>query len=182
LREDSRVDANSDERWMREALTVAAEGLDAGELPIGAIVVLGNDIVARAFTQERKQARLLVHADLLALGAADQELGARRREACLFVNLEPCLMCLGAAMTAMVGTVVFGLESPSDGAAEFARRWDADRERDAFHEYRMPEIRGGVLRSKTLDLFDEFLRRGSGGGGVVAWAREIAGLRSQTTS
>lgn len=167
---------------MREALAVAAEGLEAGELPIGAVVVLGDDIVGRAFTQERKQARLLVHADLLALDAADQKLGARRGETCLFVNLEPCLMCLGAAVTAMVGTVVFGLESPSDGAAEFARRWDADRRRDTFPGYRMPEIRGGVLRSDTLDLFDEFLRRASRDDPLTAWAREIAELRSQTTS
>ena len=88
-------------RFMREALAVAQQGLDKGELPIGAVVVLNDQIIASAHTMERGEKRFLVHADLLALEAADrlQPFPGNRRDARLYVNLEPCLMCLGAAMS-----------------------------------------------------------------------------------
>src|SRR5688500_2253225 len=87
------------EQFMREALAVARAGLQKGELPIGAIVVVEGRIVASAHTMERGEGRFLVHADLLALEAADKlrPFPGKRREASLYVNLEPCLMCLGAA-------------------------------------------------------------------------------------
>jgi tRNA(adenine34) deaminase len=64
-----------DERWMREALAVARQGLAAGELPIGAVVVADGVVIGAAHTQERRQGRLLVHAELLALDAADRVAG-----------------------------------------------------------------------------------------------------------
>jgi tRNA(Arg) A34 adenosine deaminase TadA len=117
---------------MGEAPRVAADGLAAGELPIGAVVVLDDAIVASAYTQERTQRRLLVHADLLALDAADRLVGRRRRDATLYVTLEPCLACLGAAMTTMVGSVVYALESPSDGATSLVSEWNRTRRREDF--------------------------------------------------
>jgi tRNA(adenine34) deaminase len=81
---------------MREALAVARTGLEVGEMPIGAVVVVGDEIVAAAYTQEVTTGRLLVHADLLALEAADKVISGRRQRSTLYVNLEPCLMCLGA--------------------------------------------------------------------------------------
>src|SRR5688500_7857362 len=98
---------------MARALEVAAEGMLAGEMPIGAVVVLDDEIVGEAHTQERAQGRLLVHADLLALDLADRRVGERRRRATLYVTLEPCLMCLGAAFTVRIRRVVYALESPS---------------------------------------------------------------------
>lgn len=165
-----------DERWMREALAVANEGLSAGELPIGAVVVLDDEIIGRAHTQERGQGRLLVHADLLALDEADRRLGGRRHEARLYVNLEPCLGCLGAAMTVMVSSIVFGLESPSDGAAAFAQRWDAERDQGAFSGYRFPEIRGGVLRADTIELFRSYVGQHPAGAALTEWARSLTSL------
>src|SRR5580693_5193032 len=126
----SSMNVENHERWMREALALARRGLDANELPIGAIVVLDQEIVGRAHTEEASQGRLLVHAELLALEQADRGLMDRRSEARLYTTLEPCLGCFGAAMTVMVGTIVFGLESPSDGAIEFAQTWDKQRDRD----------------------------------------------------
>ena len=75
--------------------------LVAGELLIGAVVVLNRQVIAAAHTREKTEGRLLVHADFLALEAADRlrPFPGRRRDAALFVNLEPCLMCFGAAMS-----------------------------------------------------------------------------------
>jgi tRNA(adenine34) deaminase len=158
---------------MREALAIAREGLELGELPIGAVVVLDDAIVGRAHTQEVRQARLLVHADLLALDAADRLLRGRRAEATLYVNLEPCLGCLGAAMTVMVGSIVFGLESPGDGAVALAGRWDRERDQEAFPGYRLPKVRGGVLRLDTIALFKNYLVQHPEDNGVTAWVKGL---------
>ena len=97
------------EHFMRKALEVAQQGLDQGELPIGAVVVLDNQVIAAAHTRERAENRLLVHADLLALETADrlQPFPGKRRDARLYVNLEPCLMCLGAAMSFFIGAIYY---------------------------------------------------------------------------
>jgi hypothetical protein len=88
---------DSHEHFMREALKVAAEGLGKGELPIGAVVVLDDQILASAHSMEKSQGRLLVHADLLALEAADKikPFPGNRRDVRMYVTGEPCLMCLG---------------------------------------------------------------------------------------
>src|SRR5687768_3063774 len=104
-----------DEAFMSRALAIAAAGMVRGEMPIGAVVVVDGEIVAEAHTEERTQGRLLVHADLLALDMADRRLQGRRSRATLYVTLEPCLMCLGAAFTARISRVVYALDSPSDG-------------------------------------------------------------------
>ena len=117
---------------MRIALEEAANGLDHGELPIGAIVVVDEELVSRAHTQEREQRRLLVHAELLALDQADRTLGRRRANARLYTTLEPCLGCIGAAMTTMIESVVFALESPGDGGVSTARAWEASRDHSLF--------------------------------------------------
>ena len=90
----------SPDEMMLAAIAAADEGMAAGELPIGAVVFMGDQVVGRAFTQEIALRRRVVHADLLAVLAADELLGRgpRRLPLKLAVNLEPCMMCLGAAM------------------------------------------------------------------------------------
>ena len=157
---------------MAAALAVAAEGLAAGELPIGAVVVVDDEVVARAHTQERGQRRLLVHAELLALDAADHVLGADRPRATLYTTLEPCLMCLAAAATAMVPQVVFALASPGDGAAGLAA-WNAGRTADLPH-VRLPAVVGGVAADAARDLFVRFCAaRPDATDGLTTWARTL---------
>lgn len=159
---------------MREAIAVAAEGFAAGEVPIGAVVVLDDEVIGRSYTQEQKQARLIVHADLLALEQADRVLGRRRRrEATLYVTLEPCLMCLGAAMTAMIGTVVYALESPSDGGVALASAWDRQRMRSAFPGYDFPTLRSGVLREASIATLREFAETRRRDDGYLRWVRAL---------
>ena len=155
------------------ALRVAEAGLFRGELPIAAVIVVDDEIIAEAHTQERSQGRLLVHAELLALDVADRVLGSRRREAALYTTLEPCLGCLGAAMTAKVGTIVYGLSAPSDGAAEFARRWDREGRVDEFPGYYLPAIRGGVLRDQCADLFAQYVAASALGNPLAVWAHSL---------
>lgn len=161
---------------MREALAVARAGLAAGEMPIGAVVVVDDEIVAAEHTQERATRRLLVHADLLALEAADRLISGRRHRATLYVNLEPCLMCLGAAFVSQVGAVVYGLESPSDGGVDAFVRWDDRRNSDGMPGYVLPRIRGGVLRVEAAAVFQQYANAAKSESWAAAWARDLAGL------
>jgi tRNA(adenine34) deaminase len=160
------------ERFMREALAVARQGLEKGELPIGAIVVVEGHIVASAHTMERGEGRFLVHADLLALEAADKlkPFPGKRREASLYVNLEPCLMCLGAAMSFFLGEIYYGLESPGDGAVELVQQWG--KKHEDFPGYRVPKIEGGILQEESLELFHEYVDRHSSGA-MWEWAKTL---------
>src|SRR2546427_3856366 len=140
------------------ALAVAEEGLTAGELPIGAVVVLGDRVVGRAHTQERGRQRRLVHADLLAMVQADQDLGWSRRPhpLRLAVSLEPCVMCLGAAMTLGITEIYYALESPTDGAAAIATGWSPSS--DDLPGYAAPAITGAIMREAGRDLFRRYCR------------------------
>jgi tRNA(adenine34) deaminase len=162
-----------DERWMGEALAVAEHGLNLGELPIGAVVVVGGKIVGSAHTQERGQRRLLVHAELLALDESDRVPGLRRSEATLYTTVEPCLMCMGAAMTMRVGRVVYALPSDTDGTARFVREWDRQRDRESWEAYRVPAISEGVLAAEASQLFRRFIATGPADDPLRAWARHL---------
>ncbi|HEX4214680.1 MAG TPA: deaminase [Candidatus Dormibacteraeota bacterium] len=155
------------------AIRVAEEGLEAGELPIGAVVALGDDIVASAFTQERRQGRRLVHADLLAMEQADRALGRGRRGGLrLAVNLEPCLMCIGAAMSLGVEEVLFALEAPADGAAAIAAAWGPA---SPSTWYRPPTLTGGIRHRESRELFRRYAA-GAGESALRAFAAELAAL------
>jgi tRNA(adenine34) deaminase len=171
---------DADNKFMEHALAIAAEGLDKGELPIGAVVVVDGKVIAAAHTQERAQGRFLVHADLLALEAADrlQPFPGRRRDAILYVNLEPCLMCLGAAMSAFIGGVCFGLPAPGDGAVDLVRQWQRDAQ--AFPAYRVPRIQGGLLAERSIDLLCTYVERYPTGP-MTDWARGLIDKRPGTS-
>ncbi len=163
---------------MARALAVAVEGMAQGEMPIGAVVVADGEIVAEAHTQERAQGRLLVHADLLALDLADRRLPGRRSRATLFVTLEPCLMCLGAAFTARIGRVAYALESPSDGGCEAFVEWDRRRRRESMPGYAIPALEGGAMRAESAQLFAEYASSAEPGW-ARDWAAELASLASR---
>jgi tRNA(adenine34) deaminase len=163
------------ECFMREALRVARLGLEHGELPIGAVVVLHGEIIASAHTMEKSEGRLLVHADLLALEAADRlhPFPGKRRDSKLFVTGEPCLMCMGAAMSFFLGEIYYGHECPGDGAVALVQQWQR-REQD-FPNYRVPRIEGGILRNEAVALFQAYVA-GAPPGPMREWARTIADL------
>jgi tRNA(adenine34) deaminase len=161
--------------FMHEALKVAREGLEKGELPIGAVVVLNGKIIASAHTKEKEEGRLLIHAELLALEAADRikPFPGRRRDVQLFVTGEPCLMCLGAAMSFFLGKIYYGHEVPSDGAVALVQQWR--RKEEDFPNYQVPRIEGGLFRAEGIALFQEYVARHTSGA-LWAWAKTIASL------
>ena len=162
-------------RYMRQVLTLAREALELGEFPIAAIVVLDGKVIGRATASERRERRFLGHAELVALEEADRLSLAfeERRRATLYTNLEPCLMCIGAAMSFFLGGICYGLESPGDGAVSVVKGWM--RRKEDIPGYEVPEIRGGVLREESVKLFERYVLLQSPGP-MRDWARTLAGL------
>lgn len=106
-----------DEAFMRAALALAAQGAAAGEVPVGAVVVSGEEIVGRGFNRPIGARDPTAHAEVLALREAAARLGNYRLTGCeLFVTLEPCAMCVGAMLHARLARVVFGAADPKTGA------------------------------------------------------------------
>jgi tRNA(adenine34) deaminase len=170
---------SADDFFMEEAVAEATLGLESGELPIGAVVVLGDDVVARAHW--RLAGRLLDHPELVALMDAERNgnvaTASDRRSATLYTTLEPCALCMSAAMSFLLGRVVFALESPSDGAANLPTLWrPADgHPRPGAPPYAIPEVVGGVGRAKSLALVERFLQEHAEAP-IATWARTL--LRS----
>lgn len=102
---------------MRRALNLAAEAASAGEVPVGAVVTLDDEIIAETRNAMRGSNDPTAHAEMEAIRAAGEKLGSSRLDECtLWVTLEPCPMCAGAIMHARVSRVVYGADDPKTGA------------------------------------------------------------------
>ncbi len=113
---DAVIDLTSDHHFMGEALRQAGKAYQAGEVPIGAVIVHGGRIIARAFNQVELLKDATAHAEMLAITQAESALGDWRLNECvLYVTKEPCPMCAGAAVHARLGRVVFGAPDPKSG-------------------------------------------------------------------
>jgi tRNA(adenine34) deaminase len=137
---------------MREALAEAERGQAAGEVPIGAVVVADGAIVGRAHNAPVALSDPTAHAEVLALRDAARKAGNYRLPgATLYVTLEPCAMCCGAALQARIDRVVFGARDPKAGAVESLHRlFD-----DARLNHRVRAV-GGVLEAESAALLRRF--------------------------
>ena len=137
---------------MRAALDEARRGLEAGEVPVGAAVVLDGAIVARAHNAPIALSDPTAHAEILALREAGRKTGNYRLPgATLYVTVEPCAMCCGAALHARVARVVYGVADPKAGAVESLYRLLDD----ARLNHRAAAT-GGVLAAESAALLREF--------------------------
>jgi len=149
--------SESDIAFMREALRLADQAAQAGEVPVGAVVVKDGQIVGRGSNAPISKHDPTAHAEIAALRDAAQHLGNYRLVDCeLFVTLEPCVMCVGAMFHARIARVVFGARDPKTGAAGSVL--------DLFDEARLnhhAEIQGGLLADECGRVLSEFfaLRR-----------------------
>jgi len=110
---------NADARWMREAVAEAEHAFAAGEVPVGALVVLENRVVGRGHNRTVKSGQPFEHAEVVALWDAVANAGVHALEqAVLYSTIEPCVMCIGAVLIARVPRVVFGAREPRTGACE----------------------------------------------------------------
>jgi tRNA(adenine34) deaminase len=155
------ADPHDDERFMAEALAEAERGAAAGEVPVGAIVVLDGVIVGRGFNAPIGTQDPTAHAEMAALREAAVRIGNYRLVgADVYVTLEPCLMCVGALVHARVRTVVYGAPEPKTGA--LGSTIDALAVPTLNHRFAM---RGGVLEGRARALVQAFFRARRGGGG-----------------
>jgi tRNA(adenine34) deaminase len=139
---------------MAAALEQARLALAAGEVPIGAVVVIGDAIVARAFNQPIAACDPTAHAEVLALRQAAKQIGNYRlTEATLYVTIEPCLMCVGALIHARVRDVVYGAAEPRTGA--LVSIISAHETPGLNHRF---AVTGGVLEVECRGLIQQFFR------------------------
>jgi tRNA(adenine34) deaminase len=144
--------AVSDEQAMGVALEEAATAAEHGDVPVGAVAVLGGEVVARDHNRREQLADPTAHAELLVLRAAAAAAGAwRLTDLTLVVTLEPCPMCAGALVAARVGRVVFGTTDPKAGATGTLYNLCADPRLN--HEV---DVVGGVRSEEAADQLRAF--------------------------
>ena len=142
------------EPFMREALLLARAAAEAGEVPVGAVVVVGGQVIGRGGNQPIGASDPTAHAEIVALRDAARRVGNYRLPgATLYVTVEPCLMCVGAMIHARIDTLVFGAPEPKAGAVESTQR---AHEHPALN-HRMTVV-SGVLASDARELMQEFFR------------------------
>ena len=139
---------------MREALDLAAEAEAAGEVPIGAVVVMNGEIVGRGFNRPISAHDPTAHAEIVALRDAATRLGNYRLAGSeLYVTVEPCAMCAGAMMHARIATLIYGAPEPRSGAIESAMRV---QEHPAFN-HRFTVV-SGILAAECRAKLQAFFR------------------------
>lgn len=144
-----------DEFYMRRALELAREAERAGEVPVGAVLARGGQIIAQAFNQPIARHDPTAHAEVLALRQAGTSVqNYRLVDTTLYVTLEPCTMCVGAMIHARVGRIVFGASDPKTGALGGA----FDLLTAAPHNH-VPTAAGGVLASECAALLQSFFKQ-----------------------
>ena len=146
--------AANHETFMRAALEQARFGLVAGEVPIGAVVVAGDEIIARAFNQPISAVDPTAHAEVVALRAAAKVVGNYRLVgATVYVTVEPCMMCVGALSHARVAEVVYGAPEPRTGSlVSTLQGLDSS---GLHHRF---EVTAGILEAECRELIQEFFR------------------------
>ncbi|MGG1131451.1 tRNA adenosine(34) deaminase TadA [Bacillus velezensis] len=145
----------NDEYYMREAIKEAKKAEEKGEVPIGAVLVLHDEIVARAHNLRETEQRSLAHAEMLAIDEACRKLGTWRLEdAVLYVTLEPCPMCAGAVVLSRVDKVVFGAFDPKGGCT--GTLMNLLQEERFNHQ---AEVVSGVLGEECGEMLSAFFRK-----------------------
>ena len=143
------------EDLMRSAIAVAKSALKTADVPVGALIVDGeNNIIATGYNEREAHQDPTAHAEIVAIRRAAQKLGTWRLAECrLVVTLEPCAMCAGAIAQSRIGILVFGAWDEKAGAVGSV--WDVLRDPRAIHKM---EVIGGVLEAECAELLTSFFR------------------------
>jgi tRNA(adenine34) deaminase len=144
------MDLYTDEYFMREALKEAVKAFEIGEVPVGAVVVCKNRIIARAHNQTEKLTDATAHAEMLAVTAAANHLGSKYLNECiLYVTLEPCVMCAGALHWVQLQKLVFGASDIQRGYTLVST--------PLLHP--KTEVVKGIKGPEAKQLIDEFFKK-----------------------
>ena len=145
----------NDEYYMKEALKAAQDAYDAGEVPIGAVIVHNGEIIGRGFNRRNTEDNPLCHAEIIAINEAAHFMGDWRIEECtMYVTVEPCPMCAGAIVQARIPRVVYGAKNPKAGCAGSVLY--VLNEPKLNHQVDVTE---GVLKEECAAMMKEFFKR-----------------------
>ena len=144
-----------DEKYMRMAIEQAKLAGDEGEVPIGAVVICGGEVIGRGFNRKNSGKSALKHAEIVAIEDAPKVVGDWRLDECsLYVTLEPCLMCAGAIIHARIRKVVFGASEPKfGGVVSLAQTFDIDRLNHRVN------YAGGLFADEIAFMMKDFFKK-----------------------
>jgi tRNA(adenine34) deaminase len=141
--------------FMPRALALARAAADAGEVPIGAVIVKDGQVIAEAHNSPRTDHDPTAHAEILAIRRAAQALGDERLTGCeLWVTLEPCAMCAGAIAHARIQRLYYAASDPKGGAVEHGAR--VFEQEQCLHR---PEVYSGIGEAEAADILREFFKK-----------------------
>lgn len=144
-----------DQKWMKAALVQARKGEQAGEVPVGAVVVKENKMIGFGFNQVIGACDPTAHAEIVALRQAAKSLGNYRLNDCImYLTLEPCIMCLGAMVHARVKRVFFAAYEPKAGVVDS----NLCLHQSAFLNHKI-DFQGGMLQDESSRMLQAFFRR-----------------------
>ncbi len=144
------LDFLSHKYFMKEALKEARQAFYEDEIPVGAVVVCNNHIIARAHNLTEKLNDVTAHAEMLAFTAAEEYIGSKYLKECsLYVTLEPCVMCAGAAFWTQLGELIYGVGDEKRGYRLVSK--------NILHP--ITQVTGGVLQEECGALLKEFFRQ-----------------------
>lgn len=140
----------TDEYYMKQALIEAKKAAEEGEIPVGALIVCRDRILARAHNLTETLHDVTAHAEMQAITAASEALGGKYLSDCtLYVTLEPCVMCAGALGWSQISRIVFGAPDPRRGFQRLAA--------DALHP--KTQVVSGILAEEALQLVTDFFKK-----------------------
>lgn len=144
------LSVHSDEHFMKQALNEAKKAFEEDEVPVGAVIVWNNQIIARAHNLTERLQDFTAHAEMQAFTSATNHIGGKYLNECtLYVTLEPCVMCAGASFWTQIGKIVFGAYDEKRGYRKTA------------HSIMHPktEISGGVLEEECGKIISDFFKK-----------------------
>ena len=141
--------------YMKEALKEAEKAMQSGEIPVGAVMVLGGEIIGRGSNTRSLEGSPFGHAELRAMEDASKELKSWRFDGCtLYVTLEPCVMCAGAMVQSRLGRLVFGARDPKAGAV--GSLYNIVEDPRMYHKCL---VRSGILDEECAELLRKFFQK-----------------------
>ena len=151
----STLEPADDDYWMQQALLLASEAADHGEVPVGALVVMNNEIIGRGYNRPITNSDPSAHAEIVALRDAAKHIGNYRLAgADLFVTLEPCSMCAGAIAHARIRRLVYAAAEPKSGVVHSQGQFF----QQPFINHK-PQVLGNVLAEQSAVLLQQFFQR-----------------------
>ena len=158
------MDIKEDERFMRLALSEAEQAKELDEVPVGAVIVSGGSVIARGHNLCERLNDFTAHAEMQTFTSASEYLGGKFLDKCtLYVTLEPCPMCAGAAFWTRIGRIVYGASDSKRGYERWAVHPDKEGHGGALSEngliHPKTEIMGGILADECSQLLKDFFSK-----------------------